>query len=370
MVEREEPVTHPLIGIARDLHGRMVESLRADHGYGGLRPSLGPFLSLVWLEARPLTLLAQRLAISKQGASQLARLAEASGYLERGIDAEGGRHRLVGLSERGRRLVDDAIRILRDAESGYAEQVGAARFAHFAEACGTLYVALDVHPRIDAARTELDRPALGGLPQLALEIQRRLIEATSALGHRGLKLSQAQILPRIGPEGMRVRDLSLCHGVSRQAVSATCRELEGLGYLRREADPLDRRGAILRVTRRGERLLADSIEASRALEREFAAILGRDGLRDLRETAGELFGPLREGGRDFASAPIVRAVGTDADGRRASEANAGESLDALAGRLRSQLGAHDAARLGRLLQARGGAHLASAIPRAATRSRT
>lgn len=371
MLEQREPVTHPLIGIARDLHGQMVTRLREESGYTGLRPSLGPFLSLVWLEARPLGLLAQSLAISKQGASQLARLAETSGYLERVPGGEGGRPKLVGLSGRGRRLVDDAIRILRDAESGYVEQIGAARFGRFAEACGTLYVALGVHPRIDAGRSGVDRPALGGLPQLALEIQRRIIAATSALGHRGLKLSQAQILPRIGPAGMRVRDLSSCHGVSRQAVSATCRELESLGYLKREGDPADRRGAILRVTPRGERLLADSIEASRALEREFAAILGRDGLRELRETAHALFLPMREGGRDFMAFPVAATAtaGAGAVDRRAREAGEGEALDALALRLRRQLGARNAARLGRLLQNRGEALRPAGSARATTRSR-
>jgi hypothetical protein len=45
-------VARHLIGVARDLQARVLESLRDDHGYEGLRPSLGPFLSLVWLEGR------------------------------------------------------------------------------------------------------------------------------------------------------------------------------------------------------------------------------------------------------------------------------------------------------------------------------
>ncbi|MBK7951998.1 MAG: winged helix-turn-helix transcriptional regulator [Deltaproteobacteria bacterium] len=372
MLGQREPVTHPLIGIARALHGQMVTRLRRNPATRACVRSLRPLPSpSSGSEARPLGLLAQSLAISKQGASQLAGLAEASGYLERVTDGEGGRSKLVGLSARGRRLVDDAIRILRDAESRYVEQIGAARFGRFAEACGTLYVALGVHPRIDAGRSGVDRPALGGLPQLALEIQRRIIAATSALGHRGLKLSQAQILPRIGPAGMRVRDLSSCHGVSRQAVSATCRELESLGYLKREGDPADRRGAILRVTPRGERLLADSIEASRALEREFAAILGRDGLRELRETAHALFLPMREGGRDFMAFPMAATATAGAvHPRRTPAERTKRSARALASPSPQTLGARDAALpSGRSLQTRGEAARATGSARATRRSR-
>ena len=94
-----------LIGIARDLQARVLGRLSVELGYEDLRPSLGPFLSLVWTEPRPLTLLADQLAISKQACSQLARVAEHAGYLTRVRDRERGRMPLVRLSPRGRTLV-------------------------------------------------------------------------------------------------------------------------------------------------------------------------------------------------------------------------------------------------------------------------
>ena len=41
------------------------------------------------------------------------------------------------------------------------------------------------------------------LPNLSLRIQRTLMDATSARGHTGLKLSHAQVLPMIGTDGAR-----------------------------------------------------------------------------------------------------------------------------------------------------------------------
>ena len=56
-----------------------MHSLLEERSYGGLRPSLGPFMSLIWIEGRPLTAIASQLSISKQACSQLANLAEAAG---------------------------------------------------------------------------------------------------------------------------------------------------------------------------------------------------------------------------------------------------------------------------------------------------
>ena len=53
-------VARHLIGIARDLQSRVMRSLSEERGYRGLRPSLGPFLSLIWIEGRPLTAVASQ----------------------------------------------------------------------------------------------------------------------------------------------------------------------------------------------------------------------------------------------------------------------------------------------------------------------
>ena len=78
---RDNAARH-LIGIARDFQNRAMRHLADECGYTDLRPSLGPLLSLVAIEARPPGALASQLAISPQACSQLVNLAEAAGYLE------------------------------------------------------------------------------------------------------------------------------------------------------------------------------------------------------------------------------------------------------------------------------------------------
>ncbi len=358
--EAAAPVSHALIGIARDLELRMLTRLQAERGHVGLRPSLGPLLSLVWLEARPLGELAEGLGVSKQACSQLAGLALKAGFLVRRSSTRGARGQLVELSQRGRELVEDAIRIIREAETDYAGRVGPARLQQLAESVAQLYRSLEVQPRVDGLRAAPLVPPLGGLPQLAIELQRRLIDATTRLGHRGLKPSQALVLPLVESGGSRVRDLSRRHHVSRQSISLTGLELESLGYLRREPDAADRRGTVLYRTPRGDRLLADAASAARTLDRELAAVLGKAQLEALRETSNRLFTALRKSDDPDASPRNARSRLRVVAPEPASAASESD-LEGLASRLRLRLGERAAARLAALLvaQPRGASNAGS-----------
>ena len=105
---RDNAARH-LIGISRDLQTRVMSYLTEERGYSGLRPSFGPLLSLIWTEGRPLTAIAGQLAISKQACSQLANLAEEAGYLERKPDPQDRRAKLVMLTPRGRKLIEQGV---------------------------------------------------------------------------------------------------------------------------------------------------------------------------------------------------------------------------------------------------------------------
>jgi len=361
-------VSHALIGIARDLELRMLTRLQEDRGHRGLRPSLGPFLSLIWLEARSLGELAQSLGVSKQACSQLAGVASKGGFVVRRSGKAPARGQVVELSARGRVLVEDAIRILREAESDYEAKVGPARFRQLAGAVATLHRSLHVQRFIDGPRAAAVAPRLGGLPQLAVELQRRLIEATASFGHRGLKPAQGLVLPLIGPKGTRVRDLAQRHRVSRQSISLTGLELESLGYLRREPDPEDRRGTILRRTPRGDRLLADADEAADVLDRSLAVQLGDRSFERLRATARSLFESLLASDVPEATAwksrLRLRVVPTPFD-----PVSIESDLGLLAASLRRRLGDQEAARLGALLLAGGNESSSAAGDRSRTRSR-
>jgi DNA-binding MarR family transcriptional regulator len=330
-----------LIAIARDLQTRLLRRLRDERGYRGLRPSLGPFLSLIWTEGRPLAVLAERLAISRQACSQLASLAEHAGYLQRDLDPSGRRARQVRLSPRGRQLVEDAVEVILETESEYAELVGAAGYRRFTASCGALFVGLGIPAHANPGLHDAAGRSIGVLPLVAHEIEGRLLQATRSRGHGALTRSHAQILPRIGPEGVRMRELARAQRVSRQAISAAARDLEALRYLRSERDPNDRRGVWLRLTGRGERLVRNWVAALDALEASFRRLLGDRRLEELRCVASKL-------SRGLRVAEASRAAG----GLTTTSAAEGEpTLHDIASTLSRRLGARDAARLGVLLAA-------------------
>lgn len=319
-----------LMGVARDFENRMLGRLSASDGYADLRPSLGPVLALVAQQPRPLSALAGALSISPQAASQLVSVCEKAGYAERLADPDDGRSRVIALTARGRGLVADATRQLRLLSAEYAERIGDDVMKRFEEAATRLLRALSETP--DVLPIGGRNASIGALPLLSVDAQCTLMDDTASRGHPGLKMSHAQVLPLIGPEGARIAALARVQGISRQAVSATARELEAMGYLRREPDPRDRRGVVFHLSEAGEDLIRDSVSALDALDRRYATAIGSRRLAALQHGALALYEALG----------LEREIfdGTPQDG---------EPLERLAERLRRELGSDVARRLAALL---------------------
>lgn len=339
---RDNAARH-LIGIARDLEVRVMARLVDERGYDDLRPSFGPFLSLVALEARPLTAIARQLAISKQACSQLANLAERAGYVTREVAPEDRRARVVTLSPRGHALVADAVEIIRETESEYARLVGDGDYERFTTALAALFAGLGLPTHEEAARTRDAGRSIGVLPLIAVRVQQDLMNETTRRGHAGLKMSHAQVLPLIGPDGARVSALSRVQGVSRQAISATARDLEALGYIERAPDESDGRGVVLRLTPRGTHLIRDSVRALDALETICLDILGQAAIDELRRIARALYRALHLEEEIFAGESPPGPGDAPAPQRR-------HDIRGLATSLRRRLGSRDAARLAALLE--------------------
>jgi len=124
------------------LLGLMLRRFRADlfawgqeAGYANLRQShLQVFGNIDWTGTR-LTDLAARAGMTRPSMLELVDELVRAGYLERRPDERDGRAKLICLTREGRRVVVQALRAIRQIESMYAGEVGAARFQ---EACLTL----------------------------------------------------------------------------------------------------------------------------------------------------------------------------------------------------------------------------------------
>ena len=328
------------------MRGRLTEEL----GYEGLRPSLGPFLSLVWTEPRPLSELAEQLGVSKQACSQSARLAERLGYLERVVGSE-DRTQRVRLTQRGRDLVDAAVRMIAEAEADYAGRIGGERLNRFVSASSTLFFDLGIQEQTDPTLSASARRSLGVLPLLAVYIEEALRSATRSRGHAELKLSHARIFALIGRGGARISEMARAQGVSRQAISATARDLESLGYVRRESEASDARGVRVCVSDRGDALMRDAMDALGELEGTFRGILGRRRLADWMSTAERLHRSIEFETVAFGPGALVTAE--DRSTRKTRALMEEEEINALAVAIERRLDAADVRRLAqRLLRPR------------------
>jgi len=148
----------------------------------------------------------------------------------------------------------------------------------------------------DATLQELDRIYSTNLPRYLMDVSqalnRRLLERNAALGHTGLKMSFATVMSHAGFPGTRLSDIAAMHGLTKQAISQTARELCDLGYIELLPDPDDARARLIILTPRGRALIADSLRSIEAVEAEAETLVGGERLAVFREVAAELWDKL------------------------------------------------------------------------------
>ena len=121
------------------------------------------------------------------------------------------------------------------------------------------------------------------------EFQRRLMTHCTEAGYQGLKLSFAQLIPQITPQGTRVVDIARHNSVSKQAIGQLANEIEALGYIRRLPDPTDKRSKLIQLTKQGIDLIKDSTTFIADIEDEFVALIGEQQLKKLSGILATLF---------------------------------------------------------------------------------
>jgi DNA-binding MarR family transcriptional regulator len=319
-----------LLGVARYLQASMMDTLQEQCGHENLRLGFAPYITLIGEGDKRLTDLAELLGISRQACNQAAKQVEAAGYIERTADLLDGRAKQLTLSRQGIKLRRDGIRIVAQLDRQFADIVGEVQIADTSRSLQKIYqnLSLGLTPQ---GNPPTARVVVGGLlPRLADYILQRLMALTRDKGHPGLKLCFGQVLTLIGPSGGRIGQMAAIHDVSKQAISAIATELEELGYLQRDVDPLDARQLVLTFTARGEKLIADSVISVTELETEFATIIGQAALKRLNTTLHNLY----------------RGLGLE---QEIFETNSAADIGLLAHQLQQQLGKQDSQALARLL---------------------
>ncbi len=107
-------------------------------------------------------------------------------------------------------------------------------------------------------------------------------------GHEGLSIIHTALLAHLDLEGTHISTLADRAGVTKQTMGQLVNDLEKKGYIRREPDPHDRRATRVMFTESGWEFLRSAYHTKQAIEAEYAAILGEDRFRLLRELLTEL----------------------------------------------------------------------------------
>jgi DNA-binding MarR family transcriptional regulator len=144
---------------------------------------------------------------------------------------------------------------------------------------------------VSESQSQIDLAQLAELRQqhigrLLLRAQRafsvRAHDKLRARGHVGLSLAHTNLIANLDLDGTRITALAERIGVSKQAAGHLALDLEQRGYVERTVDPADRRASVVTFTDAGWRFLRDAHQVKREIETEYRAILGEQGMQDLR----------------------------------------------------------------------------------------
>src|SRR3954453_23769545 len=141
---------------------------------------------------------------------------------------------------------------------------------------------------------EQDAPplAIGALLRFALDdVRRRIYEHVVAAGFTDVRPAHVTLFRWPGPHGMRPTELAAAVDISKQSINDRLSDLEQLGYLTRERDPLDSRARVIRLTKKGKKLHAAALAAHERIENDWARVVGEERIAELRAVLGALIGP-------------------------------------------------------------------------------
>jgi DNA-binding MarR family transcriptional regulator len=107
-------------------------------------------------------------------------------------------------------------------------------------------------------------------------------------GHAGLTTAHTLLLAHIDWDGSRIVALAERMGTTKQFTGRLVHQLEDKNYVSTEADPADRRAAIVKITPQGLQFLADACAIKTEIEAIFKSMIGEDELAPFMTTLTKL----------------------------------------------------------------------------------
>jgi DNA-binding MarR family transcriptional regulator len=137
------------------------------------------------------------------------------------------------------------------------------------------------------SRSQRREPGLGILAaRLLFAVHDELYARLGKAGHEQLTHLHGAVIAHLDEKGTRATELAKRSGRHKQVIGRIVDELEGLGYVERRSEEVDRRAKLVVPTERGREVMRLSDEIVRDIERRAATILGKDAFNEFRKTLG------------------------------------------------------------------------------------
>ena len=118
--------------------------------------------------------------------------------------------------------------------------------------------------------------------------ERSLFARLAKRGHQSLRPKHGAVLANLDAGGTRASVLARRAGMTQPAMGELIDELEAKGYVRRAADPGDRRAKLVMPTSRAIARQKLVVEVVEAIENEYRALLGDAAYGELRAALAQL----------------------------------------------------------------------------------
>jgi DNA-binding MarR family transcriptional regulator len=132
-----------------------------------------------------------------------------------------------------------------------------------------------------------DRTDLADLGVLLLDayavLETRVAAALVDAGYGDIRPAHSSAFQQLNATGATVTSMAAGAGVTKQHMSQLVRELSTLGYLRRAADPADRRRTLITLTERGAEAAEVADRALLRVHHDWATLLGPSEAKNLVE---------------------------------------------------------------------------------------
>jgi DNA-binding MarR family transcriptional regulator len=139
---RENVLLRLLIRTSQAETNELTARLRAA-GHASMQPSYIGLLANIDTQGTRVVTIARRMGATRQAVSQLIKVIEVAGFLERSPDPGDHRGVLVRHTPAGRALLADALAAMADIEAGYERLIGPARMRSLKQALADIAGAAD-----------------------------------------------------------------------------------------------------------------------------------------------------------------------------------------------------------------------------------